>query len=118
MATARNVAIIVAISAVVAFLPGGGDSAAFVGAVLSTLITVAFAWIAARLYREHRLGLFSLGDQHRALLYGALGTLVFAMAALTRLFDEGGIGVLLWFALVGGASYALVVVYRHWRAYG
>ena len=39
------------------------------------------------------------------------------MAALNRLFNAGGIGVLVWFALIGGASYGLVQVWRSWRSY-
>jgi hypothetical protein len=114
--TVRNVLIIAAIAAAVVAVPGGGDAADFVGGVLSAAITASFALIAARLYREHRVTLFSLGDQYRGLLYGGVACAIFAMAARARLWDTGA-GLLAWFALIGGASYALVLVWRHYRSY-
>jgi hypothetical protein len=115
-ATVRNVLIIVALAAVVAFVPGGGDSASFIAAFLSIAITASIVMIIARLYREHRLTLFSLGDRHRALLYGALGAFVLAMASRDRLFDSGA-GTAVWFVAVCGVAGALYAVWRHFRAY-
>jgi hypothetical protein len=115
-ATARNVLIIVALAAVVAFVPGGGDTASFVAALLSTAILASIVLIVARLYRENRVTIFSLGDRHRAMLYGALGTVVVAMTARERAFDTGA-GTVLWIAAMGGAAYALYLVFRHFREY-
>ncbi len=114
--TARNVLIVLALAAAVYALPGGGRSASFVEALLGILITASFAFLGWRLYRENRVAFFSLGDRHRGLLYGALGALVFALAARLRLFETSG-GKLLWVAIMGGAIYALVVVFRHYRSY-
>jgi hypothetical protein len=116
-ATARNVLIIVAIAVAVYALPGGGSSADLIAALLSAGITISFTLIGIRLYRENRMTLFGLGDHWRGLLYGAIAVAIFAMAALSRLFDAGGAGVLLWFVLIGGASYALLMVWRSWRSY-
>ena len=55
--TARNVAIVLVLAAAVAFLPGGGTTAALVGAILSTLIIVSLVFFAYRFYREHRVEL-------------------------------------------------------------
>ncbi len=110
----RNVLIVLALAAAVHFLPGGGASADFVAAVLGTLITASFAYFGYRLYRQNRIDLFSLGDQHRGLLYGAIAVAVWAMAARGRLFGTTP-GVLLWCVLIGGAAYALVLVYRRYR---
>ena len=93
----RNVAIIFAIAAAVHFIPGGGDTAEFVAALLFIATTAIIIWIVARLYRENRVAIFSLGDQNRALLYGAIGVAVFAMAAREKLFDTGA-GTIVWFA--------------------
>ena len=109
----RNVAIILAIAAAVYFIPGGGDTADFVAALLFIAMSAIFVWIIGRLYRENRVALFSLGDQNRALLYGAVGLAVLAMAARGRLFDTGA-GTIAWFAMIGAASFAL---YRVWRSY-
>ncbi len=113
-ATARNALIVVALAAAVFLLPGGGSSADFVAAVLSTLITASFAYFGWRLYRENRVDLYALGNQHRGLFYGAIALAVWAMAARPRLFGTTP-GLLLWCALIGGAAYALVLAYRRYR---
>lgn len=115
--TARNVLIIVALAAAVTFIPGGGDVANALAALLSLGILVAFVLIAARYYRENRMEIFGLGDQWRAVFYGAVGVIVFAMAARPRLFDLGGGGTLLWMVLLAGAVYALYRVWRQHREY-
>jgi multisubunit Na+/H+ antiporter MnhB subunit len=116
MSTARNVAIILVIAAAVAFIPGGGTTAGLVGAVLSTLIMVSLVFFAYRFYREHRLELDGLGDRWRGLLYGAIGAVVLALAALPRLKDSSG-GTLVVVAVLGGAAYAFYAVWRHYREY-
>jgi hypothetical protein len=118
VSTARNVAIILVLAAAVAFVPGGGSTADVIGGVLSTLILVALVLFVARLYREHRLDIDGLGDRWRALLYGAIGVVVLAMAARQRLSDIGGGGTLLWVALLAAASYSVYLVWRHYREYG
>lgn len=110
----RNAVIVVALAAAVFFLPGGGSGADFVSQVLGTLITVSFAFLGWRTYRERRIDLMSLGDAYRATLYGALAVIVWAMAARGWLFDTTG-GILAWCALIGGAAYALVLVFRRYR---
>jgi hypothetical protein len=113
----RNVAIVLAIAAAVAFLPGGGTSAALVLAVLSTLILVSFVLIAARTYREHLSDIYGLGAVWRGVLYGALGVLVLAMAARVKLFETSG-GTVAWIAVVAAAAYALYLCWRRYREYG
>lgn len=116
--TARNVLIVLVLAALVAFLPGGGSTANAIAALLSTAILAAFVLIAAKLYREHRVEVFSLGDRWRGVLYGAVAVAIFAMAARQQLFDLGGGGALLWIALLAGCSYCLYLVWRHHREYG
>jgi multisubunit Na+/H+ antiporter MnhB subunit len=116
MSTARNVAIVLVLAAAVAFIPGGGTTAGLVGAILSTLIMVSLVFFAVRFYREHRMEIDGLGDRYRGLLYGALGAVVLALAALPRLSDSSG-GTLVVVALLGGAAYGLYVVWRHYREY-
>jgi hypothetical protein len=116
VSTARNVAIILAIAAAVAFIPGGGTTAGLVGAILSTLIMVSLVFFAYRFYREHRLELDGLGDRWRGLLYGAIGAVVLALAALPRLKDSSG-GTLVVVVVLGGAAYAFYAVWRHYREY-
>jgi hypothetical protein len=116
LSTVRNLGIILVLAAAVAFIPGGGTTADVIGGVLSTLILVSLVFFVARLYREHRLDLEGLGDRWRALLYGALGVALVAMAARPRLEQTSG-GTLVWVALLGGAAYAVYLVWRHYRQY-
>jgi amino acid permease len=115
--TLRNVLIVFALAAAVAFMPGGGKTAAFISALLSTGIAVIFTMLAVRFYREHRTTIYGLGDRHRGLLYGALAAIVLALAGRDRLLDSG-VGALLFFVLLGGAAFALYAVWQHHRSYG
>jgi len=114
--TVRNVAIIAVIAAAVYFLPGGGPAAHTFEALLYVAFAFAIAYLGLRFYREHRVALHSLGDRHRGLLYGALAGGVLMWMSRVRMWQTG-VGELLWFVLVGGIVYALVVVVRRWRAY-
>jgi hypothetical protein len=115
-AAIRNIAIILALAAIVYFVPGGGDAAALIGALLSTAILASFVMLAARFYRERRMDIVGLGDRWRALLYGAIGVIVLAMAARARLVETGG-GTLVWLVAVAGSAYALFRVWRHYREF-
>jgi hypothetical protein len=114
--TARNVAIVLAIAAAVYFIPGGGRVASTFEAALWVAFGLGLGYLGLRLYRENRVALYSLGDTHRALLYGAVALLVFEYLARVRMWQTG-VGELGWFVLGGIAVYALMNVYRHWRAY-
>jgi hypothetical protein len=116
MRNVRNIAIIVAIAAAVYLLPGGGRVASTFEAALWVAFGFGIAYLGLRMYREHRITLYSLGDRHRALLYGAVALGVFAYAARRRMWETGS-GELLWFVLVGCVVYALVQVFRQSRSY-
>jgi hypothetical protein len=115
--TVRNVLIVAAIAAAVALLPGGGDTATFVGSALSTAILASFVLIGMRAYRENRMTLFGLGDQHRGMLYGGVGAVVVALAGRERLVETGP-GTLVFFVALFGAAYCFYAVWRHHREYG
>ncbi len=114
--TARNVAIVALIAAAIYFLPGGGRAASTFEAALLVAFGIGIAYLCMRLYREHRVALHSLGDRHRALLYGALAIAVIAVTARARMWQTG-LGELVWFALVGFVVYTALAVYRRWRMY-
>jgi hypothetical protein len=114
--TARNVAIIALLALAVFLLPGGGTAAATFGAALFVVLTIGLGIFAARLYMEHRIDLYGLGDRYRALLYGALAVVVLTVAAGPELFATGP-GTLAWIALIGAAAYALYLVVRRAREY-
>ncbi len=114
--TARNVAIIVLLGLVVWLAPGGGEGASFISQLLNAIFIVLIAVGCGILYRRFRGEIFSLGDTWRFALYAAVGVAIVTVAASRRLFDTGA-GAVLWFALVGGASYTLYLVWQRYRSY-
>lgn len=114
--TARNVAIVLLIAAAVYFLPAGGRAASAFQAALGAGLGIAIAFLAVRGYRERRISIHSLGDWHRALLYGAIALAVFEWVARARMW-ETGIGELAWFVMLGFIVYAAMEVFRRYRAY-
>ncbi len=114
--TARNVVIVLALAAAVEFLPGGGRAADTLRSILWVVFAAGIGYMGVRLYREHRISLYSLGARHRGMLYGAIALGVVLIAARTRMWDTGG-GELAWLLLLGLVAYLLMVVYRFWRSY-
>ena len=115
--TARNIAIVVVLGLVVWLVPGGGEGASVINQLLSAIFIVLMAIGCGILYRNFRGEIFSLGDAWRFALYAAVGIAIVTVAATGRLFDAGGAGAALWFALIGGASYTLYLVWRRHRSY-
>jgi hypothetical protein len=111
-----NVAIILAVAALIAIVPGGGPASSFVVQLISLVFLAAIAWVASRLYREHRIALYSLGDPRRAIVYVAAGVATLTFCASGRLLNTGG-GTILWLVLVLGAAYAVFAVFRSARDY-
>jgi amino acid permease len=113
----RNVAVILLIAAVIYAFGHTGD---FALGFLETLISLAFmaalAWIASRLYREHRTEIYGLGTRHRATAYVALGVGALALTAVDR-FWSSGFGTVVWLVLLGCCLYALYAVWRSSREY-
>ena len=117
MSTARNVAIVLAIAALIAFLPGGGDVAALVGRTLSLTFLGVIVFGLAWAYRRHRLDIESLPLGYRVLLYGAIGTIVLAFAGSSQMTDTSG-GALLLVAMIAAGIGGLIAVWRQYSSYG
>lgn len=113
---ARNIAIIFAIAAAVYFIPGSARATSSFEATLWVAFGAALGYLGLRLYREHRVSLYGLGQRHRALLYGAIALAIFAVEARGRMW-QSGLGELAWFVLIGFVIYALMEVYRFSRTY-
>ena len=86
--------------------------------ILSIAFFAAIAYMAYRLFRQYRFELETLPDSQRLALYGALGVALLTLTATNRLFDAGGIGAIVWIALLGLASYAVYWVWTQYRSYG
>jgi hypothetical protein len=106
---ARNIAIVLALAALVVYAPGGGTGSRIVIQAVSIAFLAVIGWFASVMYRQHRVALYSLGDGRRAGLYGAIAVAVLTLSATARLLATGP-GVLLWFVLVGGAAYTVIAI--------
>jgi len=112
----RNVLIVLAIAAAVYFLPGGGRAAHTVSAVLAVGFAAAVAFFAGRMYQEHRVAIYSLGDHKRALGYGSIAVAVVTITAQPRMWQTGA-GEIAWFAILAACVYTLFAIYRSSRSY-
>ena len=110
----RNILIIVALALVVWLVPGGGTGSSTIYNVLTIILTAGLLFFGYRLYMEHRATIFGLGDNQRALLYGCVAVACVALLATNRMWNAGGLGALVWFALLSLAGWG---IYRVWRAY-
>jgi uncharacterized protein involved in cysteine biosynthesis len=108
--TIRNIAIIAAIALAVAFLPGGGDTAELILAILSLAFLAAIGFLGYRLYMEHKFTLWSMSDRHRAQFYAGFAVAFMTLTATDRLVGEG-IGTVVWLALLAGS---VLAVYNAW----
>ena len=97
------------------------ETVAVVPLVLLALLTAAFfaaiALLVARMYRQYRLDIETIASSIRLALYGSLAIAVLTFTATDRLFNSGGAGVLVWFALLALASYGLFWAWTHYRRY-
>jgi hypothetical protein len=112
----RNVLIIALLAVAVAFVPGGGTTSSVIVQILSFGFLVAITLWGFRLYREHRVDLYSLGDRNRTILYVSAGVALLTVTGTPRLWDTGA-GVVAWFALIAAASFGAYTVFRAWRSY-
>ena len=108
-----GVVMLVALALVV--LPGGGSALDVVLTLLTIIFFASIAFLVYRLYRQYRFDLDALDSTLRLALYGSLGLAVLTFTATDRLFDAGGGGVLLWFALLATASYGLFWAWTRYR---
>jgi drug/metabolite transporter (DMT)-like permease len=101
-----------------AVLPGGGATLGVLLTLLGIVFFTAIAILGYRLYREHRFTLDSLGERERLVLYASVGLAFMTFVASRRLFDlSGGLGVLIFLALLGLASYGVFWVFQRSRRY-
>ena len=114
--TLRNVAIILALAAIVDFVPGGGAAGDTVMAALTLIFLATIAWFVYRLYREQQLTLATLSDPQKAGLFGAVGGIALLVVAYDEFSSWSG-GVLLWIALLAGCVGGIFLIWRSANTY-
>lgn len=114
--TARNVAIILVLAAIVDLVPGGGAAADTILVAISMAFLTVIAWFVYRIYRSQELTLSTLGDGRRAILFGAVGAILLLIAGYEEFQGWAG-GIVLWIALIAAAAAAIFLVWREADTY-
>jgi drug/metabolite transporter (DMT)-like permease len=109
--------VIALVALVLVVLPGGGNALDVVLTALTIAFFAAIALLVARTYRQYRLDIETLDSNIRLALYGSLAIAVLTFTGTDRLFNAGGGGVLVWFALLALASYGLFWAWTRYRRY-
>ncbi len=112
----RNVAIIAGLAFVVAVVPGGGEAAEVILALLSMAFMAAIAWFAYRLYTDQEMTLLAMTDGQRALIFGAVGAIALLYVGFEE-FDSWSGGVLVWLMLMVAAIAAIFLTWRNATQY-
>ena len=112
----RNIAIVLALGAIVYAAPGAGRAAGVLAWLLGVVFLGTLAWFAAMMYRQYRGELYSLGDRMRLVLYGSIGLAVLTLTATRRLWETGA-GTVIWFGLLVAASAGVYTAVRSYQSY-
>ncbi len=105
----RNIAIILALAALVVLVPGGGTGSNVAIQAVSLVFLATLVWFAVTMYRQHRISLYGLGDRRRAVLYCALAVGTLTLTATPRLWQTS-VGSVAWLVLLAAAIYAVIAV--------
>lgn len=112
----RNVVIVLVLAGLVVAIPGGGTGANVALQAVALVFLGSIAWVGSRLYREHRVAIYALGDSRRAIVYVALGAALLVLSASGRLLGTG-VGTIVWLVLLGACAYAVFAVIWSAREY-
>ena len=118
MQFAWKIGVVMLVALVIVVLPGGGNVLDVLLTLLSIIFLAAIAFLGYRLFRQYRFDIETLDPNVRLTMYGSIGLAIITFVATNRLFDAGGLGVLLWFALLALCSYGLYWTWTRYRSYG
>ena len=118
MQFAWKIGVVMLVALVIVILPGGGNALEVILTLLSIAFLAAIAFLGYRLYRQYSFDIETLEPNVRLALYASIGLAVITFVGTNRLFDAGGLGVLLWFALLALCSYGLYWTWTKYRSYG
>jgi hypothetical protein len=112
---ARNIAIIALLALVVAAVPGGGNLADAILAVLTVAFLVIIGVMGYMIYRQNKLAYMTLDDRQRMILLGALGAIVLMIAGTDELLDTGA-GTLVWIGVLALSIFGIARVVTESRS--
>ena len=115
MRTARNIAIIALLALIVDVVPGGGNLADGIMALISVTFLALIGFAGYQIYRQYRLEYLGLTDRQRMLVVGSLGAIVLMIAGASELTESGG-GTLVFIGVIAFAVFALIKVWGDARA--
>jgi drug/metabolite transporter (DMT)-like permease len=118
MQFAWKLGVVMLVALVIVVLPGGGNVLDVLLTLLSIIFLAAIAFLGYRLFRQYRFDIETLEPNVRLTMYGSVGLAILTFVATNRLFEAGGLGVLLWFALLALCSYGLYWTWTRYRSYG
>ena len=113
----RNIAIILAITLVVWLVPGGEAAGRTIDNLLGIVFMGGLLFFGYRLYMEHRETIFGLEERQRGIFYASLALAAITLVATARMWDEGGLGAILWLSFIALAAWGLVTTWRAYREY-
>jgi TRAP-type C4-dicarboxylate transport system permease small subunit len=114
----RNILIVIALALIVWLVPGGARAGNTISNILSIIFLGGLLFLGYRLYMENRETIFGLEERQRGILYGGIALIAITLVATTRMWqDGGGIGAVVWLALIGAGGYAVFGVWRAYREY-
>ena len=113
----RNIAILLLLTVAVWQIPGGDRAGSTVANVLSIIFIGGLLFLGYRLYMENRATIFGLEERQRGVLYAGAALIAITLIATRRMWDAGGVGAIVWLAMLGAGVYALVGVWRAYREY-
>jgi len=111
----RNIAIMALIALAIVVIPGGAQAQGIIQAVVSLAFAVLIAYFVARLYRDRRVEIYSLGDLDRGILYAAVAGIIVLLAGAQ--WFHSTVGGLIEIALLATCVAGLIRVYQVWRSY-
>lgn len=116
MKAARNIAIIALLALFVAAVPGGGNVADGLLALLQLVFMALIGVAAWSIYRQNRLAFDALDERQHNTLLIALGAIVVMIAGADELLGTGP-GTLVFIGVLGLSGFAIFSVIAQSRSY-
>jgi hypothetical protein len=113
----RNIAIVLLLAVIVWRVPGGDTASVTINNLLGIVFIGGLLFFGYRLYMEHRDTIFGLEERQRGILYASFALGAITLVATRRMWDEGGLGAILWLLFIGLTIWGFYTVWRAYREY-